>query len=163
MIKSRVYYLTAASKHEAGVITPSRLVMRWPKNSWTKHDWWCYHQPESKSYRPASEQCCATKLITAETSMFQVSVAVCVLSCLLCVCSHQSHLKHQQHTGCLRSVTAITIITLSPGFVFVSVNLNPRVARGDATRPCGISDLCLQSGVNRPIILHYCFLSASSQ
>lgn len=63
--------------------------------------------------------------------MFQMSVAVCVLSCLLCVCSHQSHLKHQQHTGCLRSVTAITIITLSPGFVFVSVNLNPRVARGD--------------------------------
>ena len=79
----------------------------------------------------------------------------------VCVCSHQSHLNHQQHPGCLRSVTAITITILSPGFVFVSVNLNPRVIRGDATRPCGMSDLCLQSGEIRAIILRYCFLSVS--
>lgn len=89
LIKSRVYYLTAASKYEAGVITPSRLVMRWPKNSWTKHDWSCYHQPESKSYRPASAQRCATKLITVETSMFQMSVAVCV---------HTSHIWNINNT-----------------------------------------------------------------
>lgn len=84
MIKSRVYYLTAASKYEAGVMTPSRLVMWWPKNSWTKHDQRCYHQPQNKSYPPASVQHCATELITVETPVFQISVAACVFTPVTC-------------------------------------------------------------------------------
>lgn len=156
MIVSRIYYLTAASKNEAEMVTPFNVMTEEQLNK----AWLMMLSPAGgKSYWPASTQRCTTKLITVQTSVLQIGdKETSGVSCF-----YTSQIWNINNTMDLCGVTAITVTSLSPRFVLFSVNQNPGVAREDAARPCGMSESCFQSGENRPIILHYSFVFVSSK
>lgn len=69
MIVSRIYYLTAASKNEAEMVTPFNVMTEEQLNK----AWLMMLSPAGgKSYWPASTQRCTTKLITVQTSVLQI-------------------------------------------------------------------------------------------